>query len=506
MSEVVWTGFLTVLKILYAACVIILSIYGFNSLFLALLYLLSKKRGIRNRTRLSEDQDWPKVTIQLPLYNESIIIERLLNAVTHQVYPRDRFQIQVLDDSTDETTEIARSLVERYRSQGFDITLLHRNVRLGYKAGALQEGLKSASGEFLAIFDADFVPPPSWLKTVIAEFDDPRIGCLQTRWGHLNSRYNLLTKAQTLGLDAHFVVEQGARFASNLFMGFNGSGGIWRRECIKAAGGWSWDTLTEDLDLSYRAQLKGWRIKYLPEIVVPGELPAQIDAFKAQQSRWAKGSVQTLRKLGREILFSKHPLYIRLAGLMHLSMYMPFFIMLLILLLTLPVALWASSSLKLFPWTILASIGPPLLYSIGRTSHLPHLRDRLVRLPLLTILGIGISLNIGLAVLSGLYRKGGVFHRTPKFAIQGRGGSWKESKYALPRSGVVWGELVLAGYAIYSTVILLPTPEGRAIVPGLLLYAIGFLFVSGMSFVQSWQQQRMRKLAARSGKQSAPVS
>jgi hypothetical protein len=322
---------------------------------------------------------------------------------------------------------------------------------------------------------------------MVPHFDSPDIGCVQSRWGHINYKYNILTNVEGLGLDGHFSVEQNARARNRLFLGFNGSGGIWCKSCIEDSGGWQSDTLTEDLDLSYRAQLKGWTIRYCPDIVVPGELPAQLDAFRNQQYRWAKGSAQTLLKLGGPVLKSQTPWYKRLMGIMHLSMYMPFPFMVAMLLLTLPVALFAPSIMRYFGWTILASFGPPLLYTISHSSQAPRLSDRLIRLPGLLLLGLGISLNSAFAVISGVFTKGGVFNRTPKFNIRNQKDNWVANKYALPTNPVVWGELILGLYALFTVYWLWDTLPGRAIAPGMIYYAVSYLFVAFMSFSQSWK-------------------
>ncbi|MDD5369430.1 MAG: glycosyltransferase [Anaerolineaceae bacterium] len=498
LSQSLSTGILTIIIALYCVCIVILSLYGFNSLGLAIIYLITSNRKPSMAKPSADPKDWPVVTIQLPIYNESSIITRLLEAVTGQDYPRNCFEIQVLDDSTDETTGQVRKLVDDYRSQGFDICIIHRTVRDGYKAGALSEGLKTAKGDYLAIFDADFVPPPDWLRKVMRGFGtNPKIGCVQSRWGHLNYKYNLLTNAEGLGLDAHFLVEQNARARTNMFLGFNGSGGIWRKACILDSGGWQSDTLTEDLDLSYRAQLKGWEISYLPEIVVPGELPAQVDAFKNQQYRWAKGSAQTFRKLIWQLMRSKTPWHKRLMGIMHLSMYMPFPFIVATLLLTLPVALYASHILNYFGWTMVGSLGPPLLYTVARSAQNPRFRDRLVRLPALLLIGLGVSLNSSFAVISGIFSKGGVFHRTPKFNLRGKKGQWASSKYALPTNPVVYGEVLLALYAAFTVIILWHTSMGKVIAPGMVYYAISYLFMASLSFTQSWQLHRSRSDSSR---------
>ena len=251
-----------------------------------------KKQFYRNFS----PHDWPKITIQLPIFNERYVIERLLKAVCRLEYPKDLLEIQVLDDSTDDTGIIAQSIIKKMTDQGLDIVYFHREDRTGFKAGALKEGLKIAKGELLGIFDADFIPEPSFLKEIIPYFKDPNIGMLQTRWGHINSDYSLLTRAQSMGIDGHFAVEQASRAWSGFFLNFNGTAGIWRKKAIEDAGGWQADTLTEDLDLSYRAQLSGWKLNFAPEIVCPAEVPVTINAFKSQQHRWAKGSIQTAKK------------------------------------------------------------------------------------------------------------------------------------------------------------------------------------------------------------------
>jgi len=277
-------------EVLYAISAILLSIYGLNNLVLTWLYLRHRKDTIFIP---DPPDEWPFVTVQLPIYNEMHIVTRLVETTAALDYPRDRLEIQVLDDSDDGTHKIAAWAVDAARLRGVDIVHITRAERLGFKAGALSEGLSIARGEFVAVFDADFVAPPDFLKRVVPQFHDPSVGCVQARWGHLNRDYSALTQVQALGIDGHFIVEQTARSRAGLFLNFNGTAGVWRRAAIDDAGGWQGDTLTEDLDLSYRAQLKGWRFAYLPDVVVPAEIPAQISAFKRQQARWAQGSIQT---------------------------------------------------------------------------------------------------------------------------------------------------------------------------------------------------------------------
>src|SRR5581483_232208 len=282
--------FVDIIGFLYLLIISGLALYGLHNLFTTILYLHIKAYP-RNR-KIEPVDEWPPVTIQLPIFNEKYTVERLLRAVTGLDYPDGLLQIQVLDDSTDDTAQLVCRLADQYKARGVNIEYIHRDSRQGYKAGALDTGLRSASGQYIAIFDADFVPESDWLKRTVPLFQDPKLGCLQTRWGHTNRHYNSLTRAEAMAIDGHFIVEQTVRSRSDFFLNFNGTAGLWRRACIEDAGGWQYDTLTEDLDLSYRAQMRGWKIDYLPDVVVPAELPSQVEAFKKQQFRWAKGSFQ----------------------------------------------------------------------------------------------------------------------------------------------------------------------------------------------------------------------
>ena len=283
-----------VIVIIYFTVLILLSIYGIHRY--VMVHLFRKYRG-RNPELKAPFAELPEITVQLPIYNEMYVVERLIDAVCHIDYPADKFEVQVLDDSTDETQNIARALVERYQNKGINVHYLHRENRIGFKAGALAEGLKHAKGRFIAIFDADFIPSPEILLKTVHYFSDPEIGMVQVRWGHINSEYSLLTMIQSIMLDGHFVVEHTARNRSGRFFNFNGTAGVWRREAIASSGGWQHDTLTEDLDLSYRAQLRGWKFIFVPDVVAPAEVPVEINSFKSQQHRWAKGSIQTARKI-----------------------------------------------------------------------------------------------------------------------------------------------------------------------------------------------------------------
>ena len=306
----------TLILAAYFFVLVILAVYGWHRYYLVYLYMKHKDQQPVPRGQF---ETLPVVTIQLPLYNEMYVVDRLVESVCRIDYPRDLLEIQVLDDSTDETREIAELAVRRFAAQGIDIKYIHRTDRTGYKAGALEAGLQVARGEFIAIFDADFIPQPDFLTRTIQYFTDPKVAMVQTRWGHVNEDYSLLTKIQAMLLDAHFVLEHGSRNRGGCFFNFNGTAGIWRRDAIADAGGWQHDTLTEDLDLSYRAQLRGWQFIFLPDHVAPAELPVEMNAFKSQQHRWAKGSIQTFLKLMPRILQSNQPFRVKAEAFFHLS-------------------------------------------------------------------------------------------------------------------------------------------------------------------------------------------
>ncbi len=475
---------MTVIEFLYAFCVVLLSVYGFNSLVLTWLYLRHRRDPC---PAPSPPDEWPRVTVQLPIYNEMYTVERLLAAAAELDYPRDRLEIQVLDDSTDATRQVAARAVARLRQEGLDVVHVTRPDRAGFKAGALAAGALQAKGELLAIFDADFVPPSDFLRRVVPHFADPAVGCTQTRWGHLNRDYSLFTRRQALGIDGHFIVEQTARSRAGLFINFNGTAGVWRRTCIEDAGGWRGDTLTEDLDLSYRAQLHGWRIDYLPDVVVPAELPAQISAFKRQQARWAQGSIQTAMKMLRPLFRSDQPWDVKLEGTIHLTSYLVHPLMLLTILLTLPMSFSHSWVLAAAPWLMIAAAGPPLLYTVAQIAEGDRWRYRLRDLPLLVLLGMGLALSNTRAVLKAVLGVRQGFQRTPKFALRQAGDAWIGSVYALGGDALIWGEVGLAVFALA----LLATPGVNwGFAPWLLLYAGGFGYVASVNLYQIHQRRR----------------
>jgi cellulose synthase/poly-beta-1,6-N-acetylglucosamine synthase-like glycosyltransferase len=480
---------LSFLGIIYSVTAICLAVYGFNSLLLTLLYLRHRHEKPSRPPLL----DTPPVTVQLPIYNELCVVERLLEAVTRLSYPHDKLQIQVLDDSDDETTALALARVAYYRAQGLDIELVRRAGRDGFKAGALAHGLRTARGEYIAVFDADFVPLPDFLEQTIPYFQDrPRLGLIQTRWGHLNADYSPLTQAQALALDGHFVVEQTARHRAGLYMNFNGTAGVWRRRCIEEAGGWEGDTLSEDLDLSYRAQLAGWQCLYLPETVAPAEVPPQIAAFKRQQFRWAKGSIQALRKLGGKVARAPVPLFKRLEGLLHLSSYLLHPLMLILLLVTLPL-MFQRGGIKLpLAYLSLASFGPPLLFAVSQRDLYRDWRRRFAYLPLLVFLGTGMALSNTRAVMEALLGQDNDFRRTPKFDVRRRGDNWMDHSYALPFGWITLGEFLLSLYALCAVLVALRHGNVYA-VPFLLIYVLGFAYVAGLDLWQtrsSWSLYR----------------
>src|SRR5215207_1758892 len=475
---------ISLMGVFYFIVTTVLALYGLHNLITTLMYL-SMKPGKKNRKITSLPAQWPSVTVQLPIFNEKYTVERLLRAVTRLDYPADRLQIQVLDDSTDDTIDLVARLVEIYKSRGINIELVHRVNRTGYKAGALQNGLRTATGELIAIFDADFVPKADWLKRTVPSFQSPKLGCLQTRWGHTNQQYNSLTQAEAMGIDGHFIIEQTVRSKNGFFLNFNGTAGLWRLTCIEDAGGWQWDTLTEDLDLSYRAQMRGWKFDYLPDVVVPAELPPQVEAYKKQQFRWAKGSFQVVRKILPQVFESVLPWKVRLMAVLHLTGYFVHPLMLASLLLTLPVGLLVPGAFSVFPISLIAGLGPPLLYLTATATQHRSILKRMSSFPVLVIVGFGLSLSTTIAVLEGLFSKGGAFIRTPKLNL-GNGRKQQKSidrSYVAPLSSLVWIEIALGLYALLTGIVLTPY-IGWGIVPWMVIYMLGFFYIAGLNLIQ----------------------
>jgi len=430
----------------------------------------------------------PVVTVQLPLFNERYVAARLLEAVGALWYPPERLEIQVLDDSADDTPEVVAAVASRLRAQGLDFVHLRRRVRTGFKAGALAEGLARARGDFIAIFDADFVPPADFLQATLRYFA-PDVAVVQARWGHLNRRYSALTIAQSLGIDGHFAVEQTARARGGLFLNFNGTAGVWRKTAIQDAGGWAQDTLTEDLDLSYRAQLRGWRIVYRPEIVCPAELPILVAGFKSQQRRWAKGSIQTARKLLPALWRAPLGAWRKYQGTLHLTYYLIHPLMLLGMLLALPLrGLGVLTHSATTAWVgaifVLATLGPASMLAYAQRTLDPTGWRRVWELATIMVMGVGVAFSTSLAVLGGFFGRSREFVRTPKFGIAGTSGAWRGKAYA---AGSPWGgvaELALGGYCAVATWVFVVDGQ-YAVAPFLALYAAGFLATGTLTVVQS---------------------
>jgi len=469
------------LTILYATCAVLLALYTSGQAIL----LVRFWRTYRAQTPTSELNEFPPVTVQLPLYNEQYVAKRLINAVSQLDYPREQLWIQVLDDSTDGTAQIVARQVETLREQGCQIEHVRRVDRVGFKAGALAYGLTLLHTDYVAIFDADFVPPSDFLLQTIPHLvDNPQIGVVQTRWGHLNADDNWLTRAQKLSIDTHFVVEQTARNRSGWLIPFNGTGGVWRRACIDDAQGWSADTLTEDLDLSYRAQMRGWQSLFLPDIEVPGEIPPQLAAYKQQQSRWAMGNTQCLLKLAKPILRTQLSLSQKIMAIQHLCQYLPHPLMLLLLLLTPPLLLAnALVDLPLAPLGILG-LAPPLMYVVGQMRLHDNWLSQLKAFPALLFIGTGISLSNTLAVIGAFTGAKVEFRRTPKFVQD-----WSRNQYALQADLTSLLEIGLVLYALWGAWLAWHTQ--RELVIYLLIYAVSFATVSLWTLLEAWKIRRI---------------
>lgn len=479
---------------LYYLILGILACYGVHRLVLVFTYWRTRQSG---PSIPEPPAQWPVVTVQLPIFNEMYVAERLIEAVCGLDYPRDRLEIQVLDDSTDETRELVARLVERLGREGFDIHHLHREDRSGFKAGALEAGLAVASGEILAVFDADFVPTPDFLRRSVPHFADPKVGMVQARWGHINRDYSLLTRAQAILLDGHFVVEHAARHRGGCFFNFNGTAGIWRRQAIRDAGGWEHDTLTEDLDLSYRAQLAGWDFVYLPDVVVPAELPAEINAYKSQQNRWAKGSVQTARKLLGTVLRAPISWRAKTEAFVHLTANFTYLLMVCLSMLVFPaMALRRGEEV----WKLLvfdlplfgaASVSVMLFYVVSQKATGVGWLRRLWQLPAVMGVGIGLAINNSRAVLSGLVHDGGVFHRTPKYNIEKKNDGWTGKKYRLAYDLTFLVETILAFYFI-ACFILAVYLEMWLSIPFLYLFLHGYMHMFLLGIGPLLRRPRLR--------------
>lgn len=469
-----------VVLISYFISLTILFIFGLHGFIM--IYYYNKYRNVKN-TPKNDFSPTSTVTIQLPLYNELYVVERLINAVCEIDYPKDKMEIQVLDDSTDETVQITARAVEEKRKLGFDIKQVRRSNREGFKAGALKEGMKTAKGEYIAIFDADFIPQKEFLKKTLSFFTDEKVGMVQTRWEHINGDYSILTKAQALALDGHFVIEQTVRNKAGFFINFNGTGGVWKRSCIEDAGNWDGDTLTEDLDLSYRAQLNGWKFVYLKDFTSPAELPSEINALKSQQFRWTKGAIETAKKILPLVWKSKIPLRVKIQSTFHLSNNIVFPFILLAAILNVPLIFIKNSGphhayFAMMSIFVLAFIGSFLFYLYSQKDIRNDWRKKIVLFPLFMAGSMGFAVNNSRAVFEGLMNRKSEFVRTPKFKVVNDKDSWIGKKYTNRKLGFsVYVELIMAIYCLIGVASSIYFLEIAAL-PFQILFFLGFSFVS----------------------------
>ncbi|MEM9400164.1 MAG: cellulose synthase family protein [Verrucomicrobiota bacterium] len=479
MLGILWT-------ISYAFVVVGLSVFGLHRLWLVLSYFKVRQK---NRTYESKFASLPVVTIQLPLFNERYVAERLLQSVCEIEYPKEKLEIQVLDDSTDDTRELIAQKVKQLQHElGLNIEHMHRTDRTGYKAGALQHGLQLAQGEFIAIFDADFLPSRNILMDTIHYFTDDKVGMIQTRWGHLNRNYNFLTRIQAMLLDGHLLIEQTVRNRFGRFFNFNGTAGIWRKKAIEEAGGWQHDTLTEDLDLSYRAQLKGWQFIYLPWLITPAELPVDMNAFKTQQHRWAKGAVQTCKKLLPAIWLSPLPLKIKLESTFHLTANFAYVLLLAMALLIQPNPEYGGLHFQSIvfldlPVFFMASFSIFLFYGVVLWEMKTSWWKAWIYLPSIIAVGIGLSINNTKAVLEAVFNYTSPFNRTPKYGISSVREKWFNKRYVSSQSLLVLIEVALASYYVYFVYLGIKYELWTSL-PFFILFMVGFGYVALQSLLQ----------------------
>lgn len=492
--------------ILYLSILSVISLYGFHKILM--IWRFYKYRDQDNTQSIDRQKiNWekparsfspdnlPKVTVQLPIFNELYVAERLLAAVTQLSYPANRLEIQVLDDSTDETQQLVYQKAAELKQQGFNIHYIHRAHRQGFKAGALAYGLQQASSELIMIFDADFVPHPNTLLQMVDHFTDPQVGMVQARWTHINRQYSLLTEIQALMLDGHFVIEQTARNRSGCFFNFNGTAGIWRAAAITDAGGWQHTTVTEDLDLSYRAQLKGWRCIYLPHVAVPAELPMEMNSFKAQQFRWAKGASQVAKKLLLPVFRSTEPLHVKFEAFLHLTNNFNYLLLIVLLLLSLPYQIyvsehhWQYGFLIYIPIFLVTTTNLLGFYWVSQKEQrlLPGALQSSWRffyqIFLLMSIGIGLSLNQSLAVCDGLIGTGNDFVRTPKHGVITKSETWKTKKYRGAKTWVLCLELMMLIYLAITIAFAIYHAHYLSL-PFLLLFFTGYTYVLGLGLFQ----------------------
>ncbi len=482
-----------IVLISYFVSLLILFVFGAHGFVMVYYYNKFKNKS---QQPLKEGIPDATVTVQLPLYNEMYVVERLINSVCDIDYPKDKFEIQVLDDSTDETTDIVAGIVQKKKDEGYDIVHIRRGSREGFKAGALKYGLQIAKGEYVAIFDADFIPGRDFLRKTLPFFNDDKVGMVQTRWEHLNGDYSILTRAQALALDGHFVIDQNVRNKAGFFINFNGTGGVWRKSCIEDAGNWHADTLTEDLDLSYRAQLNGWRFVFLKDIISPAELPSEINALKAQQFRWTKGAIETSKKILPMVWKSKVPLRVKMQATFHLTNNFVFPFILQTAILNVPLIFIKNSGsyeayFALLSIFVLATIGSFLYYMYAQKDIRADWRKKIVLFPLFMAGSMGFAVNNSRAVIEGLLNRKSEFVRTPKYKVENNKDSWEGKKYAAKKVNFsVYVELLMAVYCLVgigSSLYFLEIAE----LPFQFMFFLGFAFVSLTSLKHAYSKKKV---------------
>jgi cellulose synthase/poly-beta-1,6-N-acetylglucosamine synthase-like glycosyltransferase len=493
VSETVIYGPGRFLFTIFLALAWIMMLYTLNFFYLA---YLSKKNERRKNTEAAPAA-LPTVTVQLPLYNEKYVVRRLIDAVCRMDYPKEKLQIQVLDDSDDDTADLIRSIVSEYRFKGFDIVHMHRTERVGYKAGALRAGTASAKGEFIAIFDADFIPPARFLRLAIGHFADPKLGLVQCKWGHVNEDYSTMTEAQAVSLDLHFLVEQKAKSLTHIFMNFNGTAGIWRKSCIAESGGWDTATLVEDLDLSYRAQMNGWKCLFLEDVVADAELPVQMNAAKRQQFRWAKGSIQVAMKMMLDVVFSRTiPAETKVQACVQMtrSVVNPLFLaqfLIFPMLLSMQYEMYDVSWAPIALWGLYVAIGPGGYLLVINRVWKDGWRRKARQFLFLSLFTSGMTVNNSIAVFDAIFGRKNEFLRTPKFGVVKKGDDWRNKEYVLPFTRTTLLEIFFAIYGFIS--ICTAIFSGNAIfVPLLVLPTMGFVYVAYLSIAHSnFRKKRM---------------
>jgi cellulose synthase/poly-beta-1,6-N-acetylglucosamine synthase-like glycosyltransferase len=503
-----WNWFDLAMLIPYFAVMIILSFYGIHRYTMCYLYFKYKKNYNPNPPQ--HFTELPRVTIQLPIFNEQFVIDRLVEAVCAMDYPSDKLEIQVLDDSTDETQKVASDIVARYAALGHPIVYIHRTNRYGYKAGALDAGLKVAKGEFVAIFDADFVPPSDWIMKVIHHFAEPEIGMVQTRWSHMNRNYSMLTQIEAILLDGHFIIEHGARVRTGDYFNFNGTAGMWRIKAISDGGGWQHDTLTEDTDLSYRSQLAGWKFKYLPEVECPSELPIEMTAFKTQQARWAKGLIQTSIKVLPLMFKSNVPRRIKVEAVYHLTANLSYPLMVIMTAFLMPAMIvrfyqgWFQMLLFDVPLFTASTLSIGVFYLMAERELFPKTWWKtFFYLPVLMALGIGLTVTNTKAVMEALVGIKSPFVRTPKYRVAKKGEKSQAAKYRKRLILAPWIELFI-GFYFFVAILYTFSNQNYFTAPFLILFVIGYWYTGLMSLLQGRFERWRTGTGANTDDESSP--